>query len=241
MRYVRIHIHKNNKIRVIAIISVIFLVLLSSSYYIMNRINSDAINYKLTNEQKTNIKSNVNDSNNTTKINQVHKYNYYIVQLGYFKVKQNAEIFSKTLKMQGIRNAIIENNGYTVISLIENNKIYVTNEEKHLRNSKLSFIIKSVEFSTNNELLIEINNFISKQIDVLNNRINSEQLSIENKMLKIKKHNSQSIDKLLTDFKMSINEFDKNLSLKKYEECLNNLANEIYIVKELDGIISQLK
>ncbi|MCX7904788.1 MAG: SPOR domain-containing protein [Caloramator sp.] len=160
------------------------------------------------------------------KINTNQKVTFYFLQLGYFNNKQNAENLVKTLNAKNITATYININGkYCVISWIDNIKDDLKIYENYLINLNLSYIIKNVELSINNNEYVDLLKAIIRQISLLKGKIQQEQLSIDN----ISNTQDDQVKRFYNEYIL----FMKNYKQGDISSCLNNLANEIFILKNL--------
>lgn len=154
------------------------------------------------------------------------KMTFYIVQVGYFNEKKNADNLVKILNTKNIMATTINIDGkYRVITWIDYIKEDIKIYENYLINLNLSYIIKNVELSINNKEYVELIKTVIKQIRLLKGSLQQEQLSIDN-TLYIK---DDQIKKFYEEYIL----FMKNYKMGDIGSCLNNLANEIFILRNI--------
>lgn len=187
-----------------------------------------------------------------------HIYNYYYMQAGVFASEQNANVLKNMLKNNEINSAVVkDNDSYRVIIAISYNDEFEDIKQK-LKNIKLDYIVKEIklyDIDDKEQNLYEINKYIEKITDIINNQIDiyygrknevdfnkssevndmMEQISksdIDKKILGNLKTNNSIIIKSIENFKTCMQEDLKS-------DMLKNLANELFALKNFYDSISQ--
>ncbi|WP_303525308.1 SPOR domain-containing protein [Caloramator sp. CAR-1] len=92
------------------------------------------------------------ENHDDIKIDTNQKVTFYLVQLGCFNERKNAENLVKALNAKNVTATYVDINGkYHVISWIDYIKDGIKIYENYLINLNLSYIIKNVELSNNNQ------------------------------------------------------------------------------------------
>jgi|GEM_PF-2004056 len=211
MRYIRVQLGEKNDYRKNITITFLIIFIISIIFAFMI-------------ERKTMITFKTPENQDDIKIDANQRVTFYLVQLGYFNEKKNAENLVRELNAKNVTAAYVNINGkYHVISWIDYIKDDIKIYENYLINLNLSYIIKNVELSINNKEYVELTKAVIKQISLLKGRIQQEQLSIDN----ISNTKDERIKKFYDEYLL----FLKNYKKGDINSCLRNLANEIFILK----------
>lgn len=211
MRYIRVQLEEKNDFKKNIMIMFLTIFIISTIFAFMI-------------DQKIMFTSKSVENQDDIKIDVNQRVTFYLVQLGYFNEKKNAENLVRELNAKNVMATYVNINGkYHVISWIDYIKDDIKIYENYLINLNLSYIIKNVELSINNKEYVELTKAVIKQISLLKGKIQQEQLSIDN----IINTNDERIKKFYDEYLL----FLKNYKKGDINSCLRNLANEIIILK----------
>lgn len=211
MRYIRVQLEEKNDFKKNIMIMFLTIFIISTIFAFMI-------------DQKIMFTSKSVENQDDIKIDVNQRVTFYLVQLGYFNEKKNAENLVRELNAKNVMATYVNINGkYHVISWIDYIKDDIKIYENYLINLNLSYIIKNVELSINNKEYVELTKAVIKQISLLKGKIQQEQLSIDN----IINTNDERIKKFYDEYLLFLKKYKKG----DINSCLRNLANEIIILK----------